>query len=94
MSSGDASNRVVLTVGEPNIRWSHLYLAEHVRSGFFPPDAVGERNAEQGTGRPLTVWFAGVGYSLVQTDIGGEHKVFRGAGPPARILRASPSPRR
>lgn len=79
------TNWVVLTVKEPNIRWNHLYLAEFVRSGFFPQDAVGERNAEDGKGVVLTVWFAG-SETPVLTDIAGEHKIFRERAPQGEFL--------
>jgi hypothetical protein len=80
ISRDENSNRVVIKVTEPNVRWTHLYLAELVRSGFFPADAVGERNADEGTGKALTVWFAGSATS-VRTDIAGEHKIFRARAP-------------
>src|SRR5689334_3849276 len=76
MPNDEAVSRVVIAVEGSNLRSNHLYLAKHVRSGFFPQDAVGEQNATHGKGKDLTVWFAGSD-TPVHTDIAGGHKFFR-----------------
>jgi 5-methylcytosine-specific restriction protein A len=78
-----ASNLVLVTIEKPALRWLYLPLADLVRSGFFPADAVGERNRKQGQGALLTVWFAGAGEPVL-TDLGGEHKTFRERTTPLR----------
>ena len=68
------AERIVIPLTQGNINNHHIYLTRHLQ--FFPADAVGAKNRQDGQGKPLTLHFEGVPGS-VETDISPDHKIFR-----------------
>lgn len=66
--------RIVIPVTQGNINNRHIYLSRHL--GFFPDDAIGAKNKQDGQGRLLTLHFEGIP-GVAETDISPDHKIFR-----------------
>ena len=67
------ASRIEIEVTQGNLNNNHLYLRRHL--DFFPVDAVGPANLNDGQGRLLTIHFDGLG-DPVTTDIAGGNKLF------------------
>jgi hypothetical protein len=70
-------DRIVIGLTQGNINNNHVYLRNHL--DFFPADAIGAANAQDGKGAMLTLHFEGLA-EPVETDIAGDKKIFRCRG--------------
>jgi hypothetical protein len=67
------AERIEIEVTQANLNNNNLYLRRHL--DFFPADAVGPANLDDGRGRLLTIRFRGLG-APVRSDIAGGNKLF------------------
>jgi hypothetical protein len=67
------AQRIEIEVTQGNLNNNHLYLRRHL--DFFPVDAVGPANSDDGHGRLLTLYFEGL-EDPVTTDIAGGNKLY------------------
>jgi hypothetical protein len=71
-------SRIVIPLTSGNVNHGHVYLREHL--DFFPADTIGPANEQDGNGALLTLHFDGFP-EAIETDIAGDHKIFRRSGP-------------
>lgn len=67
------ARRIEIEVSQGNLNNHHLYLRRHLN--FFPADAVGPANSDDGEGRLLMIHFEGL-EDATTTDIAGGNKLF------------------
>jgi hypothetical protein len=66
--------RIVIPLTQGNINNHHVYLSRHL--DFFPADAIGAKNKQDGQGKFLTLQFEDIP-GVAETDIAPDHKIFR-----------------